>query len=438
VKHNKCSDRFGSFFATVYHISMCKDRTAFDQESKNLNMHYPIPDGMHIIPPDHLDTRSDLLVDSDLTNPKPIVEGDEKNIWFFWHNGYSGMHPYCQRNVRAWHRRFSRLGWVVRVVDRKPGSPLNISNFLDVTDPSLFPRAFTEDTLSGSHALQHTSDLVRWPLLLRYGGVYADVGLMQIGDLDRLWNDTVGNPDSPYTVLSYQGGNDDEYALTNYFLCSNRGNPLFQRAHDLFLALWAEEGGKVDTVGMRNSPLLAGVPMMTAPSFEEDRRTYSVEEASALLTDYIIQGQALTMAMSAADSRTGWNGPEYVATHVYAIEFMVGSQLINEHTSWNGSLAFALMSLPLPHSDEIESDEQKKAKAIVEDCLSRSFGFKLATGLILRVMGDTLSSLWRQHVGSDNIPQTYAHWLRYGIEHWEQNEVPAPIRWIPRQPIGTR
>jgi hypothetical protein len=412
---------------------MCKEE--LDQQTGAVDMQYQIPNGMHIIPLEHLDTRSELLIDEDLANPKPIVGGNEKNIWFFWHNGYSGMHEYCQRNIRAWYRRFSKVGWVVRVVDRKPGSPMNISNFLDITDPSLFPKAFTEETLSGPYALQHTSDLVRWPLLLRYGGVYADVGMMQIGDLDSLWNDTIGNPESPYTVLSYHGGNDDVYALTNYFLCSNRGNPLFQRAHDLFLALWAEDGGKVNTDGMRNSSLLEGVPMMTAPSFTENGRTYSVEEASAMLTDYIIQGQALTKAMSTVDPRDDWNGPEYVAEHVYAIEFMVGSQLINDLTSWDGSLAFALMSLPIPRSDEVESEEQKKARAIVESCLSRSFGFKLATGLILRVMGDTLSSLWRRHVGSDNVPNTYAHWLRYGIEHWNQNELPPPIKWQVRQPV---
>jgi len=408
---------------------------ALDQQNGVVDMQYRIPDGMHIIPAENLDTRPDSMIDEELTNPKAIAEGNEKNIWFFWHSGYPGMHEYCQRNVRAWHRRFSKLGWVIRVVDRKPGSPLNISNFLDITDPSLFPRAFTEGTLSGPYALQHTSDLVRWPLLLRYGGVYADVGMMQIGDLHRLWNDTIGNPNSPYTVLSYHGGDGDEYALTNYFLCSNRGNPLFQCAHDLFLALWAEGGGRVDTTGMHKSPLLKGVPMMTAPSFKEGEKTYSAKEASALLTDYIIQGQALTMAMSAQDPRDGWNGPEYVAKHVYAIEFMVGAQLINDLTNWNGSLAFALMSLPLPRGGETESDEQKRAREIVESCLSRSFGFKLATGLILRVMGDTLSSLWRQHVGSDNVPLTYAHWLRYGIEHWNQNEVPPSIVWKPRQPI---
>ncbi|GAB7328456.1 hypothetical protein MBLNU13_g00415t1 [Cladosporium sp. NU13] len=189
---------------------------ALNQQIEVADMEYQIPDGMHVVSPELIDSRSDPMVDEDLVNPKPIVEGYEKNIWFFWDNGYFGMHEYCQRNIRAWHRRFSRLGWVVRVVDRKPGSPLNISNFLDITDPSLFPKAFAEETLSGTHALQHASDLVRWPLLLRYGGVYADVGMMQIGDLDRLWNDTIGNPESPYTVLSYHGGG-EEYALTTTF-----------------------------------------------------------------------------------------------------------------------------------------------------------------------------------------------------------------------------
>jgi len=50
------------------------------------------------------------------------------------------------------------------------------------------------------------SGLVRWPLLLKYGGVYADVGMIQIGDLDRLWCETVGDPASPpsrFEVLSY-------------------------------------------------------------------------------------------------------------------------------------------------------------------------------------------------------------------------------------------
>jgi len=145
---------------------------------------YLPPAGLHDIPVDQLDLRPDSEIDHDILHPKPVT--DEKNIWFFWHTGYKHMHPYTKRNVRGWHRRFSRQGWTVRVLDRQPDSPLNVSQYLDVTDPALFPTAFTDNTLCGSYALQHTSDLVRFPLLLKYGGVYSDVGMIQIGDLDRL------------------------------------------------------------------------------------------------------------------------------------------------------------------------------------------------------------------------------------------------------------
>jgi hypothetical protein len=161
---------------------------------------YQIPSGCHAIPSSQLDLRPDSEIDQDLLQPKPIT--DEKNVWFFWHTGFINMHPYTQRNVRSWHRRFSKQGWVIRVINRLPDSPLNVANFLDISDPETFPRAFVDGTIGGEYAPQHTSDLVRWPLLLKYGGVYADVGLMQIGDLDALWNSTIGNPDSRFEVLS--------------------------------------------------------------------------------------------------------------------------------------------------------------------------------------------------------------------------------------------
>ena len=80
------------------------------------------------------------------------------------------------------------------------------------------------------YAAQHTSDLVRWPLL-KYGGVYADVGLIQIGDLDRLWHETVSNPSSPFEVLSYDSGASGP-GLANFFFASRRDNPFFARCSD--------------------------------------------------------------------------------------------------------------------------------------------------------------------------------------------------------------
>ncbi|CAI7645020.1 unnamed protein product [Penicillium pancosmium] len=344
---------------------------------------YPRPQGLHTLSSDQVDLRPDSEVDIDIHHPRPIC--DDKNVWFFWHSGYETMHPYTKRNIRAWHRRFSKQGWVIRVLNLCPDSELNVSNFLDTSDPETFPRAFTEGTIIGHHAAQHTSDLVRFPLLVKYGGIYADVGLIMIGDLDRLWHATVGDSASPYEVISFKF---DGVALTNYFLGSSRNNPFFRRCHQLFLKLWE---GKTSTEGMWNSPLLKGV---------------------------------ISLVMGLIDIEGKWNGPEYSAKSIYAMDYMVGSQLINEMTAWDGPRAFDLMSLSLPSNGERESEDQRKAREIVDACLSKSFAFKLAHGLILRVLGDTLGSLWRRHEGSDDVPRTYAHWLRSGVLKWAQNELP--------------
>lgn len=378
------------------------------------------------MPADQLDLRPDSEIDHDLLHPKPI--SDEKNVWFFWHTGYQHMHPYTQRNIRAWHRRFSKAGWAIRVLNRLSDSPLNIAKFLDVSDPSTFPRTFIDGTIGGDYAPQHTSDLVRFPLLLKYGGVYADVGLIQIGDLDRLWCETIGDPESRFEVVSYNAGGVEGRSLMNYFLASDRNNPFFARCHRLLLELWAADGGKASTDGMHSSPLLKGVPLLGGDfTIEEEGRTIGKEEAGKLLTDYIIQGQAISMVMGLADEEDGWDGPKYVADHVYGIDFMVGSQLINELTAWDGKMAFDRMSLWLPKEGEAETEEQKQAREIVEACLQKSFAFKLAHGLILRVFGDTLGSLWRKHEGSDNVPGTYAHWFRYGTTYWSPDEIPPTL-----------
>ncbi|MCJ1283978.1 hypothetical protein MMC26_003309 [Xylographa opegraphella] len=388
---------------------------------------YPLPAGVHVIPDQLLDLRPDSEVDHDLLHPKPI--SNEKNVWFFWHSGYAHMHPYTQRNVRAWHRRLTKQGWTIRVLDRLPSSSLNVASFLDISDTATFPRAFIDGTIGGDYAIQHTSDLVRLPLLLKYGGVYADVGLLQIGDLDRMWRETVGNPSSRFEVLSYNSGGVEGRCLMNHFLVSGRNNPLFERCHKLLLHLWAADGGKESTEGMHDSPLLKGVPLMGTSSLtmEEDGKKLGPEVVKKILTDYIIQGQVISLVMGLIDEEDGWDGPKYVAEHVYGIEYMVGSQLINEITAWDGQKAFRLMSLSLPKEGELESEEQKEARQIVEACLQKSFGFKLAHGLILRVLGPTLGSLWRKHEGSDDVPGTYAHWLRRATVYWNQDDLPPPL-----------
>ena len=381
---------------------------------------------MHIIPDQLLDLRQDSEIDDDFLHFRPV--SDEKNIWFFWGTGYKHMHQYTKRNVRAWHRRFSKQGWTIRITDRVPGSPLNIAHFLDLNDPNLFPRAFAEDSLNGINAPQHTSDLVRWPLLLKHGGVYADVGLIQIGDLESLWNQTIGDPASRFKVIGYGTDSSTLREVCNYFFASGRDNPFFARCHRLYLELWAADGGRTNQKGMHSSPLLKGIPLVGA---EYD----SSKDVQMSMSDYMIQGLVTMMVMGLVDEEGGWNGPDYVAEHVYVIDYRVGCALYNEMTDGNGTRQFELMSSRLPTDGDAETSEQKQAAKIVETSLQRSFGLKLIQGLLVDVAGDTLGSLWRKHEGSDNIPGTYAHWLRHGSMYWNQDHNLPPLEFNLIEPI---
>ncbi|KAM0792467.1 hypothetical protein ACM66B_005142 [Microbotryomycetes sp. NB124-2] len=382
---------------------------------------FTMPDGLVAIPDYLLDLRSDDEVDHAITHPRPVTS--DKNVWFFWDKGYENLYPSARRTVRTWHRRLSKLGWAVRVVDYLPGSPLNVTHWIDTNDSTVVPRAFTDGSLDGGQSRQHISDLVRWPLLLKYGGVYADVGFIQIGDLDRLWNETIGNSESPVEVLSYDSGDATVLGLTNYFLASKRDNAFFLRCHQLLLALWQ---GKTNTTGMHLDPLVKDVPMMRRGiSFEENGRRYEAEEVDAMLSDYIIQGQAISMVMGLVDKETGWDGPTYTRERIFTIAFMEGAQLINDLTAWDGQRQFELMSLQLPRQGARETSDQTQARDVVEQVLTRSFGFKLATGIILRILGPTLGSLWRDNGDSDVAEGTYAAWFRHATTYWTQKKLPG-------------
>ena len=120
--------------------------------------------------------------------------------------GIQNLPPYLLRNVLAWYRRLSPLGWKVYVLDVVPGSPLNVSNFIDTTSADVVPDAFRSTALAGEYKAQHTSDLVRFPLLLKYGGVYMDVGILLYGDLDKLWTEHISNPESPIDFSGFTMG----------------------------------------------------------------------------------------------------------------------------------------------------------------------------------------------------------------------------------------
>jgi hypothetical protein len=329
---------------------------------------------------------------STLTNPD-LPKGNGKYIFAFWHSGIENLPPYLLRNVVAWYRRFSPLGWTVYVLDTVPQSPLNISRFIDTNDPSVAPAVLNTGGIGGQFVSQHTSDLIRYPMLLNYGGVYLDVGILQFSDLDRLWTEHIGNKNSPYDFSGFTlGPLPDGLSIVNFAFMSTPNNPLVLRAHKILLKLWQ---GKTSTRGMHAHPLVDHVPLMAVPedvAVEGNPSRLTVNDG--IMTDYAIQIQAMGSAQRWLDTEGGWDGPQYVREHCWLYNMLDMAYVSEKMTGWNGSRAFQLLSLNLPKSGEQETADQKLASDIVEKSVAESCCLKLMHGFSATIFGgDTLGML---------------------------------------------
>ncbi|KAJ3180859.1 hypothetical protein HDU85_003944 [Gaertneriomyces sp. JEL0708] len=364
----------------------------------------------------------------ELASPATLPVRGGKSIFAYWHSGIHSLPPYLLRNVMGWYRRFSPLGWSIYVVDSVPNSPLNVSRFIDTSSRLVVPLALTNGTLDGSYASQHTSDLIRYPLLLKYGGVYLDVGILQFGDLDWLWEQHLANPASPYDFAGFTMGNPPEgISIVNFALMSIPDCPLILRAHKILLKLWE---GKTNTTGAHQHPLVSHVPLLRVPAevavAEEGKEKMAIDDES--MTDYAIQIQAMGSAERWLDESGDWNGPEYVRNKCWLYS-MIDMAYVNEQmTNWNSKRQFDLFSLNLPGPCEQESEEQKLAREIVEKSISMSWCLKLAHGFSAKLFGaPTLGMLWRANDGSDCREGTYAGWLRWALVNLTQVTSAKPL-----------
>ncbi|KAH7313619.1 hypothetical protein B0I35DRAFT_435555 [Stachybotrys elegans] len=362
-----------------------------------------------------------------LTSP-PAPQRGGKNIFAFWHSGLRTLPPYLLRNVLAWYQRFSPVGWHIYVLDTVPDSPLNVANFIDTNSPSVVPEAFTKGTIGGGFVAQHTSDLVRFPLLLRYGGAYLDVSLLQFGDLNWLWDQHLANPDSPYEFSGYTMGDPPEHiSIVNFAMMAIADCPLVLRAHRILLKLWE---GKTSTAGAHASPLVSHVPLMRVPDglvqSEDGQEKMDINDEG--MTDYAIQIQCFGSAERWLDEAGGWNGPEYVRTKCWLYSMIDMAYVSEQLTGWNSRRQYELLATKLPSSGEAESDDQKLAREIVEKSIAQSWSLKLAHGFSAKLFGaPTLGFLWRANPGSDCADGTYAGWLRWAQLNLMQTNPPKPL-----------
>jgi hypothetical protein len=365
-----------------------------------------------------------------LTSSKRPVP-NAKNLFAFWHTGIYTLPPYLLRNVLNWHRKYSPLGWTVYVLDNVTGSELNVANLIDTSSAAVVPTAFTTNTIDSGYVAQHTSDLIRYPLLLKYGGIYLDVGILQFADLDHLWTSTISNPASPFDFAGFTMGDASEPSIVNFALMCQPNNPLIQRAHRILLKIWE---GKTNTHGLHKHPLVSHIPLLRAPHEvvieEEGKETMIINDAS--MTDYAIQIQCMGAAQHWLDEEDQWDGPRYVREKCWLLNMMTACYVQEQATAWNGQRQFDLLKQKLPVAGEGENGDQALARELVEETVAGSWCMKLGHGFSAKLFGGpTVGMLWRQHVGSDCEEGTYAAWLRWAevgckqSRRWTPIEIPA-------------
>jgi hypothetical protein len=391
-------------------------------------MDYPnIPGTSSITYEEQSQPSSSALLKSQSSCTGPPLPGS-KSIFAFWHSGIHTLPPYLLRNVTNWYHRFSPLGWNIYVLDTIPGSPLNVSKFIDTSSQSVVPKAFTKGTLNGAYAAQHTSDLIRYPLILKYGGVYLDVGILQFGDLDWLWTEHIVNNASPYDFAGFTMGDPpDGISSVNFAFMSGPNNPLIRRANYILLKVWE---GKTNTVGTHLHPLVNHVPLMHVPQEVEvdDEGHGKMIINDQVMTDYAIQIQCMGSAQRWLDEEDDWDGPRYVREHCWLYSMMNGAFVLEQLTNWSGQRQLDLLKQKLPQDGETETEDQEFARKSVENMVANSWCMKLGHGFSAKLFGaDTLGMLWRKHVGSDCEKSTYAGWLRSAEVHYTQECPPKPM-----------
>jgi hypothetical protein len=144
---------------------------------------------------DFVDDRTDAEILQSLKQHQEITS--EKNIFAFWDKGLDAMPDWCVRNVIAWFRINSASGWTVRVLNALPESPNYALKFVPA---EMLPQAFVDGKMDGPYVGPHSADFLRPALTYLYGGVFMDVGIILIRDIDRICWKQLEDPSSPYQV----------------------------------------------------------------------------------------------------------------------------------------------------------------------------------------------------------------------------------------------
>ncbi|KAI0116066.1 hypothetical protein F4776DRAFT_637668 [Hypoxylon sp. NC0597] len=377
------------------------------------------PPGLRLIPSEKLDLRSDEEITAWLQTRHPITS--DRNVWAFWHSGYSQMTPWVQRNIINWVRRLGP-DWTVHLLDRVPGSETNVSHFVD---SSFFPDAFNNNTMDGPSVGPHSGDLVRLPLLWLYGGVWIDAGSFLFRHLEDICWEEIEDPKSPYEmagfVIEMRPGVE---IMLNGFIAAKRGNPFIKRWHEIFKALW---DGVTNSQGFHKHPLLRHLPLLNPPA--DKLNLPDLKVLMEYFTDYLSQCMCFERLRKLIDPADGFNGPEYYSKKILLFPALQETYYFQQRTEWSGTRQFELLTTKRTGEGVIKDEKWQAAEDFVHDALANTSTMKLSHGPP-GALDSFLADLWdsEEHHHKDNGSGTFAAYLRYGSVHFDQTRKMIPIK----------
>ncbi|KAI0477528.1 capsular polysaccharide synthesis protein-domain-containing protein [Xylariaceae sp. FL0804] len=376
-----------------------------------------VPAGLRRIAPEKLDLRSDEEIGAWLQKRHPVTS--DRNIWAFWHSGYSQMAPWVQRNVINWVRKLGPR-WTVHLLDTVPGSETNVGHF---ADSSFFPEAFNNGTMDGPDVGPHSGDLVRLPLLWQYGGVWIDVGTLLFRHVDDICWRQIEDPSSPYEmsgfVIEMRPGVD---CMLNGFIAAKRGNPFIKRWHAIYASLWA--GGATSARGFHRHPLLRHLPLLRPPVARLN--CPDLRLAAEAFSDYLASFRCFERLRGLVDPADGFDGPAYCARSMLLFPALRETYGFQQATGWSGARQLELLAAR--RDDNADEARRRAAEDLVADALANTATMKLSHGPA-GALDSSLADMWdsEAHRHADNAEGTFAAYLRHGSVHFEQTREMRPV-----------
>ncbi|TGJ75552.1 hypothetical protein E0Z10_g10981 [Xylaria hypoxylon] len=379
-----------------------------------------VPPGLKLIDLNKFDLRSDEEIAIWLQKPHPITS--DKNVWAFWNSGYTNMPPWVQRNIINWVRRLGPE-WTVHLLDNVPCSETNVTRYVE---SSYFPDAFNNNTMDGPSVGPHSGDLVRLPLIWKYGGVWIDAGTFLFRSIDDICWNQIEDPATPYEVAGFviemRPGVD---CMLNGFVAAKRKNPFIKRWHDIYLALWEE--GVTNAQGFHKHPLLRHLPLFCPPVDKLNCPNLNVMMEA--FSDYMAAFMCFDRLRKLIDPADGFNGPEYYSKHMLLFPALQETYYFQQQTNWSGTRQFELLAARRTGEGVVKDEGWQAAENFVIDALANTSTMKLSHGPP-GALDSFLADLWdsKEHQEKDNIDDTFAAYLRYGSVHFEQTRAMIPMK----------